>query len=46
MWYLTPMKRTQNADAQRRDELLRRALETPPISNENILKRSKESHRK
>lgn len=31
---------------QRRDELLRRALKTPPISNEDILKRSKESHRK
>ena len=31
---------------QRRDELLRRALTTPPISNEDILKRSKESHRK
>ena len=31
---------------QDRDELLRRALATPPISNEDILKRSKESHRK
>ena len=31
---------------QRRDELLRRALATPPISNEDILKRSKESHGK
>ena len=30
----------------KRDELLRRALATPPISNEDILKRSKESHRK
>ena len=28
---------------QKRDELLRRALATPPISNEDILKRSKES---
>jgi hypothetical protein len=28
------------------DELLRKALATPPISNEDILKRSKESHRK
>jgi hypothetical protein len=28
---------------QRRDELLRRALATPPISNEDIVKRSKES---
>ena len=28
------------------DELLRKALGTPPISNEDILKRSKESHRK
>ena len=28
---------------QRRDDLLRRALATPPISNEDILKRSKES---
>lgn len=31
---------------QRRDELLRRALATPPISNEDILKRSKESRSK
>lgn len=29
-----------------RDDLLRRALATPPISNEEILKRSKESHGK
>ena len=36
---------TPNTD-QRRDELLRRALATPPISNEDILKRSKESHGK
>ena len=34
------------SDEQRRDELLRRALATPPISNESILKRSKESHGK
>jgi hypothetical protein len=32
--------------SQERDELLRKALATPPISNEDILKRSKESHRK
>ena len=31
---------------QRRDDLLRRALKTPPISNEDILKRSKESRNK
>ena len=31
---------------QRRDELLRRALVTPPISNEDIVKRSKESQGK
>lgn len=37
---------TQKEADQRRDELLRRALATPPISNEDILKRSKESHRK
>jgi len=28
------------------DSALLRALATPPISNEDILKRSKESHRK
>jgi hypothetical protein len=28
------------------NEMLRKALATPPISNEDILKRSKESHRK
>lgn len=28
------------------NEMLRRALSTPPISNEDILKRSKESHGK
>jgi hypothetical protein len=38
-------ERDPQAD-QRRDELLRRALATPPISNQDILKRSKESHRK
>lgn len=32
--------------AHQRDEALRRALATPPISNEDILKRSKKSHRK
>ena len=31
---------------KRRDEALRRALATPPISNEDILKRSKESRPK
>lgn len=31
---------------QRRDDLARRALATPPISNEDIVKRSKESRRK
>lgn len=31
---------------QQRDELLRRALATPPISNEDIVKRSKESRGK
>lgn len=31
---------------QRRDELLRRALATPPISNEEIVKRSKSGGRK
>lgn len=31
---------------QKLDGLLRRALATPPISNEEILKRSKEIHRK
>ena len=36
----------QRETDQRRDELLRRALATPPISNEDILKRSKESHSK
>ena len=35
----------QSAD-KRRDELLRQALATPPISNEDILKRSKESRAK
>lgn len=28
------------------DKVLKLALATPPISNEDILKRSKESHRK
>ena len=31
---------------RQRDELLRRALATPPISNEDILKRSRESREK
>lgn len=37
---------TDKSGDQRRDELLRKALATPPISNEDILKRSKESQRK
>lgn len=36
---------TEEAD-QRRDELLRRALATSPISNEDIVKRSRESRQK
>jgi hypothetical protein len=36
----------QETIEQRRDDMLRKALATPPISNEDILKRSKESHRK
>lgn len=31
---------------QRRDELIRRALATPPISNEEIIRRSKQQPRK
>lgn len=38
--------RDEAKDEQLLDELLRKALATPPISNEDILKRSKESHRK
>ena len=41
----TPDELTERSDHDR-DELLRKALATPPISNEDILKRSKESHRK
>jgi hypothetical protein len=41
MWYLTLMA-NQDPPDQRRDELLRRALATPPISNEEIERRSKE----
>ena len=39
------MKRpSQNDQSEKKlNELLRRALATPPISNEDILKRSKES---
>ena len=40
------MKQDDDTDASddwKRDEMLRRALATPPISNEDILKRSKES---
>lgn len=32
--------------AKQRDELVRRALKTPPISNEEILRRSKQVPRK
>jgi hypothetical protein len=35
-----------HADEQQRDELLRRALATPPISNEEIIRRSKQAPRK
>jgi len=38
--------RASTNNDQQRDELLRRALATPPISNDVILKRSKESHGK
>ena len=41
-----PPKQPPDTPEARHDELLRRALATPPISNETILKRSKESHRK
>jgi hypothetical protein len=41
-----PNQNQPDNESQRLDELLRRALATPPISNEDILKRSKESHRK
>lgn len=51
-----PLQRRYNAlmahdphpqpDDQRRDDLTRRALTTPPISNEDIVKRSKESRKK
>ena len=34
------------ADQRRLDNMVRRALATPPISNEDILKRSKESRGK
>jgi len=40
-----PRPERESAD-QKMDEALRRALATPPISNEDILKRSKESQRK
>jgi len=35
---------TKEAD-QRRDELVRKALATPPISNEEIVRRSKEARK-
>lgn len=42
-----PLRPDDRPDAdQRRDAALLRALATPPISNEDILKRSKESHGK
>lgn len=34
---------TPNQSRRQLDDLLRKALATPPISNEDILKRSKES---
>jgi hypothetical protein len=40
-----PLQQPADHD-QRRDDLLRKALATPPISNEDILKRSKESRPK
>lgn len=40
------MEHSQGTSEQRRDEALRRALATPPISNEDIVKRSQESQRK
>lgn len=40
------MKRENDNETRQRDELIRRALATPPISNEDILKRSKESRPK
>ncbi len=42
----TPDFTDKKALDQRRDDLLKRALATPPVSNEDILKRSKESHGK
>lgn len=38
-------KQSQSVQAQL-DAALKRALATPPISNEDIVKRSKESHSK
>ena len=40
------MEKHQEQADQQRDELLRRALATPPISNDTIVKRSKESRSK
>jgi hypothetical protein len=43
----TTQSRANKAEEDRqRDNMLRHALATPPISNEDILKRSKESHSK
>src|SRR5262245_18583605 len=45
-WYSLPMEQSRTEADQRRDELLRRALATPPISNEEIIRRSKQVSRK
>ncbi|WP_344698906.1 hypothetical protein [Sphingomonas limnosediminicola] len=39
-------KAASTDEARQRDELLRRALATPPISNEEIIRRSKQEPRK
>ncbi|HEX5182687.1 MAG TPA: hypothetical protein VFW19_05985 [Allosphingosinicella sp.] len=39
------MTHPSDLDEQRRDDLLRKALHTPPISNEEIVKRLKESRK-
>jgi len=43
---MAAQNRKDDEASRQLDENLRRALATPPISNEDILKRSKESHRK
>jgi hypothetical protein len=40
------MSQAEKVAAEQRDELLRRALSTPPISNEEIIRRSKQAPRK